>query len=269
MSINLNTVGVDGREKIMEIATAAPVFCYENEKIKNVIKKMVQTGYRRIPIVSRNKEVVGILTKSDILDAFLRREDFNEKISTIMNRDLITCDENDSIEYVLNKFKLSRRGGFPIVSEGKLVGMISERDFVKKISDITTNITVDEVMTTKPFFISPELSILDCLRAMVNTRYRRLPVVSNEELVGIIAAEDLLKYIHKNKYKFEALDEGADSVMIKNVLTINREVDLTTAVKKMMSNQIGDLLVVEENNKLEGIITERDILEEFEYKESS
>jgi len=267
MSIDLSFLGLDGKEKIIKMATRPPIFCYENEKIDSVVERTLSTGHRRIPIVSKNKETVGILTKSDILGAFLRREDFDEEVSTIMNRDLITCDENDSIEYVLSKFKISRRGGFPVVSKGRLTGMVSERDFVKRVSDTKTEITVDKVMTTKPLFITPGLSVLDSLRIMVNTKYRRLPVVDKGKLVGIVAGEDLLRYIHKNNYNFEALDEGIEKVMIRDVLTIDKSASLTKAVKKMTSNKVGNLVVVDKDKRLEGIITERDILEEFEYKE--
>jgi len=266
MTINLGLIGLEGKEKIVTITSTSPVSCNENDKIEKVIHKIITTGYRRIPIVSNRGQVVGILTKSDILNAFLRGEKFDDKISKIMVRDVIKCDENDSIQYVLDKFKISRRGGFPVVRGDKLIGVISERDLIKKIADVDTGKKVAESMTKKPFFIRPDISILDCLRAVVNTRYRRLPVVDNGKLVGIVTAADLLSYIHANDYKIEALDDGVDKIMIKGIITINKDTDLSEAVKKMSSNEIGNLMVVDEDNNLEGIITERDILEEIEYE---
>lgn len=261
MTINLADIGLGGKDGIMKIATVTPVFCYGSNRIVDVIEMIVFTGHRRIPIVSKNKEVIGILTKSDIIDAFLRKEDFSERITKIMNREVITCNENDTIEYALNKFKISRRGGFPIIADNKLIGMISERDFVNRVSGAETEIKVADVMTTKPFIIRPDISVMDCFRTIVNTRYRRLPVVKDERLVGIATSEDLLRYIYKTNYDYVALKEKVEKIMVKDVATTKADIDLGEASKKMMEKQVGGLLVVDEDKRLRGIITERDILE--------
>jgi len=60
--------------------------------------------------------------------------------------------KSDSIEFVLQKIKLSRRGGLPILKKRKLVGMVSERDFVKYFDKVKFGKNVGEIMTKKPFF---------------------------------------------------------------------------------------------------------------------
>lgn len=264
MHINLKSAGLNNKQKITTIASMDPVFCKDSDTINNVVDKIVSTGHRRIPIVSRRKGVVGIITKSDILDAFLRQEDFDSTVSEIMSRDPILCNNNDALDYVLQKFKLSRRGGFPIVEGKKLTGMVSERDIIKQLLGTNVGIKVEDAMTRKPLIIQQNISILDCLKTMVNTRYRRLPVVSNGQLVGIVTSEDLLKYIHDHKYRIEDLDEGLEKVMIKNVFTVQKDDDVSVAIKIMETKGIGGLPVVSRDKKLEGMITERDILEKIE-----
>lgn len=264
MTIAMSVFGLKREDNIMSIATSKPVFSHKDDKIKDVINKMVSTGFRRMPIVSGKKEVVGIVTKTDILDAFLRKENFSEEISTIMIRDVIKCKHTDSIGYVLDKFKISRRGGFPIVKDAKLVGIISERDFVKKMPSSKIGLAVHDVMTSKPFIVTTALSILDCLRAIVNTKYRKIPVVEEGKLVGIISSADLMKYIHSSNYNYDFLDESITNIIVRNVITIEKEADVSEAVKKMLSNNIGSVIVVNEDKTLEGIITERDIVEELE-----
>lgn len=266
MNISLHDIDLEGEEKVLKISTVTPVFCYGSNKIKDVIEMIVFTGHRRIPIVSKEKDIIGIFTKSDILEAFLRREDFDERITKVMTREVLTCNENDSIEYVLNKFKMSRRGGFPVISNNKLVGMVSERDFIKKVAGIKTSIKVSDVMVTKPFIIRPGLSIIDCFRTMVNTRYRRLPVVKEGTLVGIITSEDLLRYIYKNKYNYGALNEKIDTIMVKSPVTTKPDADLGEAAKLMVDKQVGGLVVIDDDKKMRGIITERDILEMIDSK---
>ena len=114
-------------------------------------------------------------------------------------------------------------------------------------------------MTKKPFFLRPTLSLLDTLKIMVNTGYRRFPVVENEEVVGIITNQDLLKYLWQNNFKTEALDEEMKKVMSKKVYSVQSNADLGEILKIMREKEIGGLVVLE-GEKLRGIITERDIL---------
>lgn len=262
MTVKLEDAGLDRFKRITEIGNMDPTYCEEDLRISELVEKMVKTGYRRMPIVSKDKTLVGILTTSDVLDAFLKNENFEDKVSTIMIRDVIFCEIDDTLDFVLQKFKLSRRGGFPIVSDRKLAGVISERDFVKHFSDVNFNMKVEECMTKKPFFIQPNISIFDCLKTLVNTHYRRLPIVENDKLVGITTTADLITYIYKNNYDRDAMDEAMDAVIIKDVYTIEKEKDLSDVVKLMKVKNVGGILVVD-GDKLEGIVTERDILEEI------
>lgn len=266
MSIELGGLGVDGKSKIIKIASKNPVFCYDSDVIDGVAGKIVATEHRRLPVVNRKGEVVGVLTKSDLLGAFLRREDFEQNVSEIMSRELILCDAADSIERVLQKFKISRRGGFPVVERKKLVGMVSERDFVALVNGRSTGVLVEHAMTRKPMVVQPGISILDCLKTMVNTHYRRLPVVTRPTegtLVGIVTSSDLLKYIHGSGYSFDALDEPLEDIVIKDVYTVRPGDDISQAAGIMVSRRVGGLLAVSGQNNLEGIITERDILEQL------
>ncbi|MFH1623000.1 MAG: CBS domain-containing protein [Candidatus Aenigmatarchaeota archaeon] len=264
MSIELDQLGISGADSIIRIASKNPVFCREHDTIAEVVGKIVTTEHRRLPVVSKRGEVVGVLTKSDILDAFLRREDFEQDVSTIMSRELILCDASESVKHVLNKFKISRRGGFPVIEKKRIVGMVSERDFVALLCGRDTGMRVGDIMTRKPMVVQSGISIFDCLKTMVNTHYRRLPVVTHPtggEIVGIVTSSDLLNYIHKNGYSFDALDEPIDDIVIKSVYTLRPDDDVSHAANMMVSRRVGGILVVSNQNTLEGIVTERDILE--------
>jgi len=262
MSVKLELAGLDRYDKITTIANMNPVYCMEYDSIMEVVEKIIKTNHRRMPILSRRKDIKGILTISDILDAFLRKDDFKDKISTIMIRDIVFCLESDTIEFVLQKFKLSRRGGFPVLRGNKLIGMVSERDFVKHFAGVDFNAKVRDVMTPKPFFISPDISILDCLKTIVNTHYRRLPVVDDEKIIGIVTSADMLSYIKQHKYDFEALDEPLEPIIKREVFTVSGDEDVSEAIRLMKEKDVGGLVVSKED-VLEGIITERDVLEEI------
>ena len=200
----------------------------------------------------------------DILDSFLRGQKFDEKISTIMTRDIIFCESEDSIGYVLQKFKISRRGGLPILDKKKrIVGMVSERDFVKYFSNVEFGTKVEEIMTGKPFFVPPSISILDCLKSLVNTHYRRLPVVEDKKLIGIVTGIDFLRHIKEKDLNISNFKTSVGQILIKDVISISKEKDVSEAIRLMKTKDIGGIPVIDENKNLDGIITERDILEEI------
>jgi len=133
---------------------------------------------------------------------------------------------------------------------------------VKHFSKVDFGIKIMDLMTRKPFFISSSISIYDCLKAMVNTHYRRLPVVDSGKLVGIVTSADMLRYIKGCKFDIDELDEAVDSIIIKNIYTVPGDADVSEAVGVMRAKDVGGVLIAS-GDRLEGIITERDVLEEI------
>ncbi|MFH0711282.1 MAG: CBS domain-containing protein, partial [Candidatus Aenigmatarchaeota archaeon] len=88
IGIELEKSGLDRFSKITSITKMQPIFCLENENIEHVIKKMLDSGHRRLPVVNKSNSLVGIITLRDFLDAYLRRQDVKEKVSSIMTRDV-------------------------------------------------------------------------------------------------------------------------------------------------------------------------------------
>ncbi|MEM7826283.1 MAG: CBS domain-containing protein [Candidatus Aenigmatarchaeota archaeon] len=263
MSIELSRAGFDRRQKVIELVEKNPVYCYEEDSILSVIDKIIEKGHRRLPVVTKSKKLVGIITTMDILGAFLRNHDFKEPISSIMNREVIFCDAEEILGNVLLKFKFSRRGGLPIVKNGVLVGMISERDLVRRFASLEFGVKVEEVMTKKPFYVNSKISIIDVLKIMVNTGYRRFPVVENGKLVGIVTSADLLYYLREINFNPSLLSIQIFPKFEKEVYYVKKEMDVSEAIKEMIKHDVGGLPVVDDEKNLEGIITERDILEEI------
>jgi CBS domain-containing protein len=125
-------------------------------------------------------------------------------------------------------------------------------------------------MTKKPFFVHSNISILDCLKAMVNTHYRRLPLVTDKKVTGIVTSMDILKYIHDNgkiirnlqeDYNLAMLAKPLKDIVIDDVLCVEKGHDVSDAIKTMKKKNIGGLPVTDEKGILDGFITERDILE--------
>lgn len=89
-------------------------------------------------------------------------------------------------------------GALAVVAEGQVVGMISERDYARKVvlkGKTSRETQVREIMTTPVLFVSPEQSVAECMTIMTEKRVRHLPVLENGALVGMISQGDLVKSI--------------------------------------------------------------------------
>ncbi|NBB11894.1 CBS domain-containing protein [Pseudomonas sp. SLFW] len=87
-------------------------------------------------------------------------------------------------------------GAVPVVRDGKVVGIVSERDYVRKMElkgRASVGTPVSEIMTHEVKTVAPGDKVSDCMAIMTNGRLRHLPVVDNGELVGLLSIGDLVK----------------------------------------------------------------------------
>ena len=89
-------------------------------------------------------------------------------------------------------------GALPVLSSGSLVGIITERDYTRKVAlqgKSSKDTQVREIMSNQVVCVSPEESIEECMRLMTENRVRHLPVVEQGKLLGIISIGDLVNWI--------------------------------------------------------------------------
>ena len=89
-------------------------------------------------------------------------------------------------------------GALPVVEDEHLIGVISERDYARKVvlkGKSSLDTPVSEIMTARVLFVRPTQKMVECMRLMTEKRVRHLPVLDDDRLIGIISIGDVLKEI--------------------------------------------------------------------------
>ena len=103
----------------------------------------------------------------------------------------------NSVYQAIEMMALKSIGALTVLSdEGKLIGIISERDYARKVileGKSSKDTTVSEIMTKNVICVDPTLKVDECMAVMTEKRVRHLPVLHQGELVGMISVGDLVK----------------------------------------------------------------------------
>jgi CBS domain-containing protein len=137
-------------------------------------------------------------------------------VRDVMTTNVDYCTPLDNVYEVAVKMRDLNVGAIPIVEDGRLIGMITDRDLVvrgiaekRSGSNQVTNVMTEDLIT-----ISPDASVQEATELMARHQIRRLPVVENNKLVGIVALGDLAT----NQYSDESAGHALSAISEQNQL---------------------------------------------------
>lgn len=116
----------------------------------------------------------------------------------VMNRNVITIDHDKTARDAARLMADHSIGSLVIARDGKPVGIVTERDLVRKVctKDLASSkISLSEIMSKPLIWAEPDLEIETAVQRMLNSKIRRLPVMENGDLVGIVTITDMAKHL--------------------------------------------------------------------------
>jgi CBS domain-containing protein len=129
-------------------------------------------------------------------------------VKDLMTKNVVTIDANKTVVEAAVLMSENDIGDLIVMDNNTPVGIITERDFVRRVlaEGKSTESKVSEVMTRPLKVIDPDAPIKEAARRMVNKRIRRLPVIKDNKLVGIITAADFAKHLSKKTLTDDILE---------------------------------------------------------------
>ena len=282
----------DKEGDIMAIASRDVISIPPSKSIKDTAKVMMEHEFRRLPITDPGSgKVLGIVTVMDILDFFgggskfniIEKKyednflaDINEPVREIMTRDVVSLSKKASIGETIETMLSNQLGAIPLVDgDDKLVGIVTERDIALSLAGVASRETALDYMSTKVFTTTPGTPLESACKIMVRNGLRRIPVVGGEadiskaakKLLGIITSTDIIRFLNakelfdnlNSNLATDVLETVISEIMVTEPITIEPNMTIGELCELFAEKNIGGVPVVK-NDKVMGIITERDIL---------
>lgn len=125
------------------------------------------------------------------------------KLLQVKGNVIFSVSAENTVYEALEKLESKNLGSLVVLEDdGKLDGIFTERDYARKVvlkGRSSKDVLVRDIMTEDPIFVTPDSTIDDCMKLMTDKFIRHLPVVENNQVIGLISIGDLVKYIIEEK----------------------------------------------------------------------
>lgn len=273
--------------EIMAIATRDVISIPPTQSIIGAVEIMTKCGFRRLPVTDAGtRKLRGIITSGDVINFMGGGDKYklvqvrhggnliaavNESVRTIMTQQITTLNHDSHISDAVNVIVDKKIGGLPIVDQdGVLNGIVTERDVLRVLGSERSTLNVEDVMSSSLRVTAPDCPISTVAHDMTQYRFRRLPVVSDDVLYGIVTATDIMKYLGSREV-FSRLTTGDIAEVMElpvrtlisgELFTTSPMQSISLAARDMLTRNVGALPVIE-GSRLIGLVTEFDLVRAF------
>ncbi|WP_321422692.1 CBS domain-containing protein [uncultured Methanobacterium sp.] len=205
---------------IRRVMTPNPLTINPFREVQEAVELMIKNDISSVPVVDGD-EVVGIVTKSDLMNFYLQKYTGKWKVSDLMTSEVITVNENHSIGHVISVMEDDKIGKVIVMRDNEPVGIITSANIsfanvedpetgvsVEKIAFLrnidgqekrnvreVSMVTAGDIMTNHLIKIEQDEDAASAAEIMAKKEVSGMPVVNGNELVGIITKTDIIRGI--------------------------------------------------------------------------
>lgn len=234
---------------------------------------------RALPVM-KDDELVGIVTRRGLLRLDLSQLDLHAwqnmvtldeaMVSEIMSTKPLTVIPTSRVPKAARVMLENKITALPVLENKKLVGILTNSDLMRFIVEefptLKRKVIVEHLMTEEVVSIDEDTSLLEAHRLMGTMRIRSLPVIRENQLVGLVTRTDLmssdisrLAARNNQEVSLKILTQSVEQIMTRDLITVRADALVTDAAQLMINYKIHCLPVVDAEGKLTGIITESDL----------
>jgi len=223
-------------------------------------------------IVLKRDTVLGLVSKETFfskIDTFCTKPLEAFKVRDLMEYDVDFVNEDDDISVAGVKLLDSKStvDRLPVLSDGKLTGIISKIEFTQLFANtMGRKYKVKDLMGFNPVTVADYTPMTKVVEEMLSSDIKRILVLSGNRLVGIIAVKDISLSLFLEKKMCKSFNPvsilTASELMTRNLITVTPKMDAAEAAKIMIDKKVGGLPVM--NPNLEGILTRGCLMKGFQ-----
>ncbi|HOT03688.1 MAG TPA: CBS domain-containing protein [Methanolinea sp.] len=172
-------------------------------------------------------------------------------VKDFMTSDVVSVEIPGNRDDVLKILKRTGISGVPVLKDGRLVGIITRKDLLRKAEETQLGL----LMTPDPVTIGPDATIQEAATMMVTHSVRRLPVVEDGSLLGLLSVADLIAALAQMKIKDEI-----KGLYTSQTFAIWEETPLPLVGRIMEISGFEAIPILDAESTLQGIISERDLI---------
>jgi len=186
------------------LAYVATVDMEASKAIREMIRR--DTWYATVIDSVRNRLYKGVLGLDNFIDALMKKKSpkFKKPVYEVMTTDIVTFSPEDGIDNVWRLMREKSLSGLPVVNEGKLVGIVTEKDLLERSAifpafesnkgRFKSSTKISSIMKTSVVALKEAASLKEAARLMLDKNFGRLPIVDEKgTLLGIIDREDVVR----------------------------------------------------------------------------
>jgi CBS domain-containing protein len=247
--------------------------------LDEVAAQFTALGVHHVPVVNADKQLVGMVSETDLLRARQNRRavavgaggpqeaEAQETVGDVMSRQLVMAGPDDSPRQALQVLLAHRIHALPVVQSGRLIGMISSRDFVRECSYgelPCSREQVSKILKPPPESLEPDARLDEAFLTMQETGTSCLAVAQGGCPLGVVSQRDILRA------RCHAIEEAREDLLPTQLPAVVRIIHRTPPVRPgqrlfeaalvMVQEDLPAAVVINQANRLLGLITEDDIL---------